>query len=52
MDILGKVAVFKTNRMVAASSPRVVLSEVFMRQICPCLRLHYCYSAEKVNCAT
>ena len=52
MDILGKVAVFKTNRMVAASSPRVVLSEVFMRQICPCLRLHYFYSAEKVNCAT
>ena len=51
MDILGKVAVFKTNRMVAATSHSVVLLAVF-HQICLCLWLHYCHSAEKVNRAT
>ena len=51
MDILGKVAVFKTNRMVAVTSHSVVLSAVF-HQICLCQWLHYCHSAEKVNRAT
>ena len=37
--------------MVAATSPSVVLSAVF-HQICLCLWLHYCHSAEKVNRAT